>query len=333
VCLDELSGSDGRSRVKLTPGNTLRFGSLGCVYTGPVESVAGRTFGRPPHPNVLSGAAACEVFVRSYSGDVIIGMLGPSPTQERFRLVAYYRTDLAFQASRDRPLGWGGFVERYSAMYPHGQPGLPDDPVMAYVDSLRATSIVPGSATTQSTPTAQHHDPTRECNVCVAPASSSSESEHAPHHRGANAQRQARLDELAEARRKLDDELVLFHQELDTDAEPRDRQPAQSVPVQGNGDRRLAWDVPVQGEPDNVNDNRREHCPSASQSHGRASTPPARALEPNNDQLANEGANVNASADAPPLFRRASQTCPPWPCCCAATRNQQLRRSDEYASS
>jgi hypothetical protein len=34
-------------------------------------------------------------------------------------------------------------------------------------------------------------------------------------------------------------------------------------------------------------------------------TPPARAPEPNNDQRANEGANVNA--DAPPLFRRASQ--------------------------
>jgi hypothetical protein len=34
-------------------------------------------------------------------------------------------------------------------------------------------------------------------------------------------------------------------------------------------------------------------------------TPPARAPEPNNDQRANEGANVNA--DAPPHFRRASQ--------------------------
>jgi hypothetical protein len=32
-------------------------------------------------------------------------MLGPNPTQERFRLAAYYFTDLAFQASRDEPLG------------------------------------------------------------------------------------------------------------------------------------------------------------------------------------------------------------------------------------
>jgi hypothetical protein len=31
-------------------------------------------------------------------------MLGPNPTQERFRLTTYYLTDLAFQASRDEPL-------------------------------------------------------------------------------------------------------------------------------------------------------------------------------------------------------------------------------------
>jgi hypothetical protein len=81
-------------------------------------------------------------------------------------------------------------------------------------------------------------------------------SEHAPRHRGADAQRQARLDELAEARRQLDEELVLLHQELGADAEPCDQQPAQSVPMQRNGNRRLARDVPVQGEPDNGNDNR-----------------------------------------------------------------------------
>jgi hypothetical protein len=55
---------DGRG-VMLTPGTTLRFGSLGCVYTGPVEYVTDRTFGRPSRPNVLSGAAAREAFVRS----------------------------------------------------------------------------------------------------------------------------------------------------------------------------------------------------------------------------------------------------------------------------
>jgi hypothetical protein len=34
-------------------------------------------------------------------------MLGPNPTQERFRLAAYYLTDLAFQASGDEPLAGG----------------------------------------------------------------------------------------------------------------------------------------------------------------------------------------------------------------------------------
>jgi hypothetical protein len=99
--------------VTLTPGTTLRFGSLDFVYTGPVESVVGRTFGRPPRPNVLTGAAAREAFVRGFSSDVIIGMLGPNPTLDRFRLTAYYLTNFAFQ-SRDGPLCWGEFMEQYT---------------------------------------------------------------------------------------------------------------------------------------------------------------------------------------------------------------------------
>jgi hypothetical protein len=44
-------------------------------------------------------------------------MLGQNPTQERFRLAAYYLTDLAFQASIDELLAWRKFMERYTAMY------------------------------------------------------------------------------------------------------------------------------------------------------------------------------------------------------------------------
>jgi hypothetical protein len=58
----------------------------------------------------------------------------------------------------------------------------------------------------------------------VASSSSSSEPEPAPRHRGADDQRRARLDELAEARRQLDEELALLCQELGVDVEPRDRQ-------------------------------------------------------------------------------------------------------------
>jgi hypothetical protein len=172
-------------------------------------------------------------------------MLAPNPTQERFRLAAYYLTDLAFQASGDEPLGWGEFMERYTAMYPRGQPGLTDDPVTAYINNLCTIGTAPASAMTQRARTTRRHDPTRECNVCVASSSSSSEPELAPRHRGSDAQRRARLDELVEARHQLDEELALLHQELGVDAEPRDRQPAQGVPVQGqpregNGDRRPA---------------------------------------------------------------------------------------------
>jgi hypothetical protein len=98
----------------------LRFGSLGFVYTGPAESVAERTFARPPRPNVLTGAAGWEAFVWGFSDETIIGMLGPNPAQERFRLAAYYLTDLAFQASGAEPLAWGEFMEWYTAMYPVG---------------------------------------------------------------------------------------------------------------------------------------------------------------------------------------------------------------------
>jgi hypothetical protein len=139
---------DGR-RIMLTPGATLHFGSLGFVHPGPVESVAERTFARPPRPNILTGAAESEAFIRGFSSDVIISMLGPNPTQEHFRLAAYYLTDLAFQDSGDKPLGCGEFTERYTAMYPRGQPGLPDDPVMAYVNNLRATGAAPGSTATR----------------------------------------------------------------------------------------------------------------------------------------------------------------------------------------
>jgi hypothetical protein len=100
------------------------------------------------------GAAGREAFIRGVSDGIIVGMLGPNPTQERFRLAAYYLTDLAFQASGDGLLGWGEFMERYTAMYPHGQLGLPDDPVAAYVNSLRTTDTTPGSTTTRRAPTA-----------------------------------------------------------------------------------------------------------------------------------------------------------------------------------
>jgi hypothetical protein len=202
---------------------TLRFDSLGFVYTGLAESIAGRTFARSPRPDVLTGAAGREAFARGFSDETIIGMLGPNPTQERFSLATYYLTDVTFQASGDEPLGSGEFMERYTVMYPCGQPGLPNDPVTAYVNNLHAISATPGSTMTWRARTMRRHDPTWECNVCVASTSSSSELEPAPRHRAADAQRRARIDGLAEARHQLDEELALLHQELGTDAEPRDQ--------------------------------------------------------------------------------------------------------------
>jgi hypothetical protein len=53
---------DGR-RISLTPRAMLCFGSLGFIYTGPAESVAGRTFARSSRPNVLTGAMGREAFI------------------------------------------------------------------------------------------------------------------------------------------------------------------------------------------------------------------------------------------------------------------------------
>jgi hypothetical protein len=94
----------------------------------------------------------------------------------------------------------GEFMERYTTMYPRGQPGLLDDPVTTYVNDLRATGAAPESMTTRGAQTTRWHDPTRECDVCVASTSRSSKPELALHHRATDAQWQARLDELAEAR-------------------------------------------------------------------------------------------------------------------------------------
>jgi hypothetical protein len=107
-------------------------------------------------------------------------------------------------------------------MYPRGQPGLPDDPVTAYVNNLHVTGAAPGSTTTRRARTSRQCDPTQECNVCVASASSSSEPETAPCHRTSDAQRWARPNELTEDKRQLDEELALLHQELGMDPEPRD---------------------------------------------------------------------------------------------------------------
>jgi hypothetical protein len=99
VCLDKLSVSDGRSRGHVDPRDYPALW-LPRLRLHRADGVRCRPYLRPvPRPNVLSGAAACEAFIRSYSDNVIIGMLGPKLTQERFGLSAYYLTDLAFQAS------------------------------------------------------------------------------------------------------------------------------------------------------------------------------------------------------------------------------------------
>jgi hypothetical protein len=66
-----------------------------------------------------------------------MAMLGLNPMQERFRLAAYYLTDLAFQASAAEPLVWGvhGAVHRHV-------PPLTATPPGRRSDGLRATHTI-----------------------------------------------------------------------------------------------------------------------------------------------------------------------------------------------
>jgi hypothetical protein len=74
-------------------------------------------------------------------------------------------------------------------------------------------------------------------------STNSTDVEPAPRRRATDAQRWAHLDELAEARRQLDEELANLHQELGEERGPRNLPPApQQVPVrdqhrEGNGER------------------------------------------------------------------------------------------------
>jgi hypothetical protein len=194
---------DGRG-VTLTPGTTLRFAPLASSAPGqwsplPAVPSAGRL--TPMSLRGLRRARPSFEASRTTSSSACCGqtrhkrVLGLPPTTS---------PTLPSRPVETNRWAGGEFMERYTAIYPCGQPGLPDDPVTAYVSGLCMASAAPGSTTTLRARTARRHDPTWECNVSVATASSSSESEPAPHHHGANDQRHARLDELTEARHQLD---------------------------------------------------------------------------------------------------------------------------------
>jgi hypothetical protein len=114
-------------RVSLTPGAKMRFGSLVFVYTGSAESVAGRTFARLARPNVPTGAAGHAAFVRGFSDEMIMAILGPKPTQKCFRLAAYYLADLASRPAEPSRSPGGSSWSGIPPCTP-GQLGLPDDP-------------------------------------------------------------------------------------------------------------------------------------------------------------------------------------------------------------
>jgi hypothetical protein len=89
----------------------------------------------------------------------------------------------------------------------------------------------------------------------------------------------------------------------------------------------------VQGEPRDGNGNRLECRPAADQPHGHAPMPPVHTPEPDNNQRANGRANANTDADAPPLFRQASQNLTVAAMLLRSCPEPATPRSDECASS
>jgi hypothetical protein len=217
-------------------------------------------------------------------------------------------------------------MERCTAMYPHGQPGLLDDPVMAYVNDLHATGAASDSVTTRRPPTTWPRDPSYECYVCVVSTSSSSDPEPAPRHRATDAQRRTCLDTLAEARHQLDEELANLHQELGRTqssatgsphcCRPRSWSRCRSNPVRGTVSSRSTVLLLNNLEP----------------------APRRRRLEGAHVTTTDAPMMVRTSIPTPTVMPRRSsgecrRTSPLQPCCCATAGRQRSPKKDECASS
>jgi hypothetical protein len=176
VCLDELQWigwTAAGSRCLLGPHCTSTpsaSSTLGQQSLSPGAPSPGRLV--PMSSRGMRDARLSSEASQTMSSSVCWGL---NLTQERFRLTAYYLTDLAFQASREEPLAWGSSRS--------GTPQCTPRLVTAYMNNLRAANTAPGSTTTRRARTMRRHDPTRECNVCVASALSSSEPEPTPRRR------------------------------------------------------------------------------------------------------------------------------------------------------
>jgi hypothetical protein len=134
-----------------------------------------------------------------------------------------------------------------------------------------------------------------------------------------DAQRQARLNELAEAKRQLNKELAILHQELGSDPEHRDRQPAQEIPrsspVRGTASGGSTAEPLNSPEPEH-----RRRRPG--DEHTTTTDAPTRAL---------------TSTPTPMLMPRHSlggrrRTLLRQPCCCVAVRRQRPPRRDGCVS-
>jgi hypothetical protein len=150
----------------------------------------------------------------------------------------------------------------------------------------------------------------------MASSSSSSEPE-APHHRGANDQQRARLDELAEARHQFDEDLALLRQEL-------------GLAIDNLRRKFLCRGSPVRGLATGATAARLRTNRMAVHLHGR--------------RVGRSPTTTNVPTQAPTSMRTLTltlrhsfggrlKTSPLQPCCYMAAQSLQPPRNKEYANS
>jgi hypothetical protein len=162
----------------------------------------------------------------------------------------------------------------------------------------------------------------------VASASSSSEPEPAPRHRAANAQRRARLDELAEDKRQLNEELALLHQELGWTQSLAIDNLHRTLLCRSSSVRGMASAGSATRLPNNHGPARRCHQPV--DEHATTTDAPTRALTSTPMSTPTPTPTPTLKPHHSSSGRR--RTSPRQQCCCAAARRWRPPRSDVCAS-
>jgi hypothetical protein len=116
-------------------GALVRLGNLVFAPSVMEESLVGVTFVRPPQamntveadlsgqaslPTLTSRIHAAAERVFDALSTELPRLLGPYPTQERFRDITFHLINVVLPLSGQEPLSWREFAASYAGMFPDG---------------------------------------------------------------------------------------------------------------------------------------------------------------------------------------------------------------------